>query len=134
MAKAPSKGEMAQWNKQYLRCAAEMSQWETMAEYASVTENYGQLTDCLWRMHEWQRLKELVLPKTMVEETPVFKMVQTYVHLQDGHVIEADKHTGAAISKALEQYAPALSPPALEYLAPAEPCARQCRAYWQRCL
>lgn len=57
---------MAQWNKQYLRCAAEMSQWETVAEYASVTENYGQLTDCLWRMHEWQRLKELVLPKTMV--------------------------------------------------------------------
>ena len=96
---------MAQWNKQYLRCAAEMSQWETVAEYASVTENYGQLTDCLWRMHEWQRLKELVLPKTMVEETPNYKMVQTYVHLQDGHVIEADKHTGAAISKALEQYA-----------------------------
>jgi len=65
-SKQPSKGEMAQWNKQYLRCAAEMSQWETVAEYASVTENYGQLTDCLWRMHEWQRLKELVLPKTMV--------------------------------------------------------------------
>lgn len=30
-------------------------------------------------------------------------MVRTYVYLQEGHVIEGDKHTGAGIGKALEK-------------------------------
>lgn len=67
---APSKGEQAQWTKQYLQCAAELSQWEVVAEYASVTENYAQLADCLWRLHDWIRLKDLVLPKAMVSAGP----------------------------------------------------------------
>ncbi len=62
----PSKGEQAQWTKQFLACAAELSQWEVVAEYASVTENYAQMAECLWRLHDWMRLKDIVLPKAMV--------------------------------------------------------------------
>ncbi len=62
----PSKGEQAQWTKQYLACAAELSQWEVVAEYASVTENYAQMAECLWRLHDWMRLKDIVLPKANV--------------------------------------------------------------------
>lgn len=67
---SPSKGEQAQWTRQYLACAAELSQWEVVAEYASVTENYAQMADCLWRLHDWMRLKDLVLPKAMVPPSP----------------------------------------------------------------
>ena len=63
---APSKGEQAQWSRQYLAAAGELSQWEVVAEYASFTENYGLMAECLWRLHDWARLKEIVLPKAMV--------------------------------------------------------------------
>jgi hypothetical protein len=41
-----------------------------------------------------------------VEETPQSEMVRTFVHLQEGHVIEGDKHTSLGIAKALEKYVP----------------------------
>lgn len=69
---APSKGEQAQWSRQFLAAAGELSQWEVVAEYASVTENYAQLAECLWRLHDWQRLKDLVLPKAMVRRWWMF--------------------------------------------------------------
>ncbi|BDA47386.1 probable transcription-associated protein 1 [Coccomyxa sp. Obi] len=100
----PSKGEQAQWTKQYLACAAELSQWEVVAEYASVTENYAQMAECLWRLHDWMRLKDIVLPKAMVEDTPQSEMIRTYVKLQEGDIIEGDKHTSAGIGKALEKW------------------------------
>jgi hypothetical protein len=40
-----------------------------------------------------------------MEETPNSEMVRTYVYLQEGAVIEGDKHTGAGISRALEKCA-----------------------------
>ncbi|EIE23491.1 hypothetical protein COCSUDRAFT_65942 [Coccomyxa subellipsoidea C-169] len=100
----PSKGEQAQWTKQYLACAAELSQWEVVAEYASVTENYAQMAECLWRLHDWMRLKDIVLPKANVEDTPQSEMIRTYVKLQEGDIIEGDKHTSAGIGKALEKW------------------------------
>lgn len=38
-----------------------------------------------------------------VEDTPQSEMIRTYVKLQEGDIIEGDKHTSAGIAKALEK-------------------------------
>ncbi len=40
-----------------------------------------------------------------VEDTPQSEMIRTYVKLQEGDIIEGDKHTSAGIGKALEKCA-----------------------------
>jgi hypothetical protein len=46
-------------------------------------ENYDILLDTLWKVSEWQNLKDTVLPKAQVEESPKFRMVQAYAALND---------------------------------------------------
>ena len=50
------------------------------------------LTDWMWALSQ-------------VEDTPQSEMIRTYVKLQEGDIIEGDKHTSAGIGKALEKCA-----------------------------
>lgn len=52
-----TKNEMLLWHQQYLSCCAELNQWDTVAEYAKVTDNCPLQIDAMVQLHDWQNLK-----------------------------------------------------------------------------
>lgn len=48
---------MLLWHQQYLACCAELNQWDTVAEYAKVTDNCPLQIDAMVQLHDWQNLK-----------------------------------------------------------------------------
>ena len=62
LLRAPSppgvtKNEMLLWHQQYLACCAELNQWDTVVEYAKVTDNCPLQIDAMVQLHDWQNLK-----------------------------------------------------------------------------
>ena len=53
-------------------------QWDTVAEYATATDNNALLASALWRLHDWQRLKDIVLPKALVRSILLLLSVHSY--------------------------------------------------------
>ena len=98
-----TRGEQVLWQKQYLNCCAELGQWDVVNEYARDTENYAAYMDVAWKCNDWQGLKEWVLPKGAVEDTPRVSMVKAFVLLQDGDVAQANLHTETAINQTLHR-------------------------------
>lgn len=91
------------WQQQYLNCCAELGQWDVINEYARNTENYAAYMDVAWKCSDWQGLKDWVLPKGAVEDTPRVSMVKAYVLLQDADVTQANLHTENAITQTLHR-------------------------------
>lgn len=56
-------------------------------------------------MHRGRFGPESIVGLLQVEDTPQSEMIRTYVKLQEGDIIEGDKHTSAGIGKALEKCA-----------------------------
>lgn len=52
-----TKNEMLLWHQQYLACCAELNQWDTVVEYAKVTDNCPLQIDAMVQLHDWQSLK-----------------------------------------------------------------------------
>lgn len=52
-----TKNEMLLWHQQYLACCAELNQWDTVVEYAKVTDNCPLQIDAMVHLHDWQNLK-----------------------------------------------------------------------------
>lgn len=52
-----TKNEMLLWHQQYLACCAELNQWDTVVEYAKVTDNCPLQIDSMVQLHDWQNLK-----------------------------------------------------------------------------
>ena len=48
---------MLLWHQQYLACCAELNQWDTVVEYAKVTDNCPLQIDSMVQLHDWQNLK-----------------------------------------------------------------------------
>lgn len=101
--KMTTRGEQVLWQQQYLNCCSQLGQWDVVHEYARGTENYAAFMDVAWKCSDWQGLKEWVLPKGAVEDTPRVSMVKAFVLLQDGDVTSANLHTENAITQTLHR-------------------------------
>lgn len=101
--KMTTRGEQVLWQQQYVNCCAELGQWDVINEYARGTENYAAYMDVAWKCSDWQGLKDWVLPKGAVEDTPRVSMVKAFVLLQDADVTQANLHTENAITQTLHR-------------------------------
>lgn len=51
------------WIEQWVGCAKNLCQWDTLSEYARSTHNHELNLDCLWRLQDWVGLKETLTTK-----------------------------------------------------------------------
>ncbi|RYQ79865.1 hypothetical protein Ahy_Scaffold1g106653 isoform A [Arachis hypogaea] len=101
------KAEMCLWEEQWLYCASQLSQWDALAEFGKSVENYEILLDSLWKLPDWTYMKEHVMPKAQVEETPKLRLIQAYFTLHDkstNGVGDAENMVGKGVDLALEQW------------------------------
>ncbi|EHA8588761.1 hypothetical protein COCNU_scaffold006566G000100 [Cocos nucifera] len=101
------KAEMCLWEEQWLHCASQLSQWDVLADFGKSVENYEILLDCLWKVPDWAYLKDNVIPKAQVEDTPKFRLVQAFSSLHDRNangVGEAENNVAKGVELALEHW------------------------------
>lgn len=101
------KAEMCLWEEQWLSCATQLGQWEVLADFGKGVENYEILLDCLWKAPDWTYMKENVIPKAQVEETPKLRLIQSFFTLHDkgtNGVGEAENLVSKGVELALEQW------------------------------
>lgn len=101
------KAEMCLWEEQWLCCATQLSQWDALVEFGKSVENYEILLDCLWKLPDWAYMKDHVIPKAQVEETPKLRLIQAFFALHDRNanaVGDAENIVGKGVDLALEQW------------------------------
>lgn len=101
------KAEMCLWEEQWLYCASQLSQWDVLVDFGKSVENYEILLDCLWKIPDWAYMKDIVLPRAQVEETPKLRLVQAFFALHDRNanaVGDAENIVGKGVELALEQW------------------------------
>ena len=101
------KAEMCLWEEQWLCCASQLSQWEALVDFGKSIDNYEILLDSLWKMPDWAYMKEHVIPKAQVEETPKICLIQAYFKLHDrstNGVADAEVIVGKGVDLSLEQW------------------------------
>jgi transformation/transcription domain-associated protein len=54
------RGEMAMWAEQWVNCAKQLNQWDILAEYARGIDNTSLQIDAMWRLREWEQLRNTV--------------------------------------------------------------------------
>lgn len=55
------RGEMVLWVDSWVQCTKSLTQWDVLSEYARATENIPLAMDCLWRLHEWESLQQMLV-------------------------------------------------------------------------
>ncbi|XP_057469291.1 transcription-associated protein 1-like [Actinidia eriantha] len=101
------KAEMCLWEEQWLYCASQLSQWDVLVDFGKLVENYEILLDSLWKQPDWAYLKDHVIPKAQVEETPRLRLIHAYFSLHEKNtngVGEAENIVGKGVDLALEQW------------------------------
>ncbi|KAI7756782.1 hypothetical protein M8C21_014453, partial [Ambrosia artemisiifolia] len=101
------KAEMCLWEEQWLHCASQLSQWDVLTDFGKLVDNYEILLDSLWKQPDWAYLKENVIPKAQVEETPKLRIIQAYFSLHEKNangVGDAENIVGKGVDLALEQW------------------------------
>ncbi|CAH9105798.1 unnamed protein product [Cuscuta europaea] len=101
------KAEMCLWEEQWLSCASQLSQWDALVDFGKSVENYEILLDSLWKQPDWAYLKDHVIPKAQVEETPKLRIIQAYFALHEKNtngVAEAESIVGKGVDLALDQW------------------------------
>lgn len=101
------KAEMCLWEEQWLYCASQLSQWDVLVDFGKLVENYEILLDSLWKQPDWTYLKDHVIPKAQVEETPKLRIIQAYFSLHENKtngVADAENIVGKGVDLALEQW------------------------------
>lgn len=101
------KAEMCLWEEQWLYCASQLSQWDALADFGKSVENYEILLDSLWKLPDWTYMKEHVIPKAQVEETPKLRLIKAYFALHEKNtngVGDAENMVVKGIDLALEQW------------------------------
>ncbi|KAG8079526.1 hypothetical protein GUJ93_ZPchr0007g3092 [Zizania palustris] len=101
------KAEMCLWEEQWLSCATQLGQWDVLADFGKGVDNYEILLDCLWKVPDWTYMKENVIPKAQVEETPKLRLIQAFFTLHEkgtNGVGEAENLVGKGVELALEQW------------------------------
>ncbi|KAL8472429.1 hypothetical protein ACS0TY_029584 [Phlomoides rotata] len=101
------KAEMCLWEEQWLQCATQLSQWDALSDFGKLVENYEILLDSLWKQPDWVYLKDQVIPKAQLEETPKLRIIQAYFALHEKNtsgVSDAENIVGKGVDLALEQW------------------------------
>ncbi|KAF5199838.1 Transcription-associated protein [Thalictrum thalictroides] len=101
------KAEMCLWEEQWLYCASQLSQWDVLADFGKSVDNYEILLDSLWKVPEWAYMKDNVIPKAQVEETPKLRIIQAFFSLHDrstNAVGDANNIVDKGLDLALEQW------------------------------
>lgn len=100
------KAELCLWEEQWIQCASQLSQWDALADFGKNVENYDILLDSLWKVPDWQYLKDII-PKAQVEETTKLRLVQAFFALHDRNtngIREAENIVAKGVELALEQW------------------------------
>lgn len=101
------KAEMCLWEEQWLYCATQLGQWDALVDFGKTIENYEILLDNLWKLPDWSYLKDHVIPKAQVEETPKLRLIQSFFTLHDKNINgvgDADNIVVKGVDLALEQW------------------------------
>lgn len=101
------KAEMCLWEEQWIYCANQLSQWDALVEFGKSVENYEILLDSLWKLPDWAYMKDHVIPKAQVEETPKLRLIQAFFTLHEKNangVGDAENIVGKGVDLALEQW------------------------------
>ncbi|KAF5735955.1 Phosphatidylinositol 3- and 4-kinase family protein with FAT domain isoform 1 [Tripterygium wilfordii] len=101
------KAEMCLWEEQWIYCATQLSQWDALVDFGKSIENYEILLDTLWKLPDWAYMKEHVIPKAQVEETPKLRLIQSFFALHDRNangVGDAENIVGKGVDLTLEQW------------------------------
>ncbi|KAK9062066.1 hypothetical protein SSX86_019251 [Deinandra increscens subsp. villosa] len=101
------KAEMCLWEEQWLNCASQLSQWDVLSDFGKLVDNYEILLDSLWKQPDWAYMKDNVIPKIQVEETPKLRIIQAYFSLHEKNtngVGDAENIVGKGVDLALEQW------------------------------
>ncbi|OMO84636.1 hypothetical protein COLO4_21911 [Corchorus olitorius] len=101
------KAEMCLWEEQWIYCAGQLSQWDALVDFGKTIENYEILLDSLWKLPDWAYMKDHVIPKAQVEETPKLRLIQAFFALHDRNangVADAENIVGKGVDLALEQW------------------------------
>ncbi|XP_022741614.1 transformation/transcription domain-associated protein-like isoform X2 [Durio zibethinus] len=101
------KAEMCLWEEQWLYCAGQLSQWDALVDFGKNIENYEILLDSLWKLPDWVYMKDHVIPKAQVEETPKLRLIQAFFALHDRNsngVGDAENIVGKGVDLALEHW------------------------------
>ncbi|GAV88596.1 PI3_PI4_kinase domain-containing protein/FAT domain-containing protein [Cephalotus follicularis] len=101
------KAEMCLWEEQWLYCATQLSQWDALVDFGKSIENYELLLDTLWKLPDWAYMKDHVIPKAQVEETPKLRLIQAFFALHDRNtngVGDAENIVVKGVDLALEQW------------------------------
>lgn len=102
-----SKGEMCLWEEQWLNCSRQLGQWDALADFGKLVENYDILLDCLWKLPDWTYLKDHLIPNTQVEETLKTQIIKSYFFLHEKNtsaVEDTEYGVRKGVSLALEQW------------------------------
>ncbi|KAK1363493.1 Histone acetyltransferase SAGA, TRRAP/TRA1 component, PI-3 kinase superfamily [Heracleum sosnowskyi] len=78
-----SKGEMCLWEEQWLNCSRQLGQWDALADFGKLVENYDILLDSLWKQQDWTYLKDHLIPNIQVEETLKTHINKAYFFLHE---------------------------------------------------
>ncbi|KAL9691531.1 hypothetical protein QQ045_011955 [Rhodiola kirilowii] len=98
---------MCLWEEQWLPCATQVSQWDALADFGKSIDNYEILLDSLWKLPDWAFMKDHVIQKVQVEETPKLRLIQALFALHakgTNEVADAEKLVGKGVDLALEQW------------------------------
>lgn len=101
------KAEMCLWEEQWLYCATQLSQWDALVDFGKNIENYEILFDSLWKLPDWAYMKDHVMSKAQVEETPKVHLIRAYFTLHDRNtngVGDAENEVGKGVDLALKQW------------------------------
>lgn len=101
------KAEMCLWEEQWLYCSTQLSEWDSLIDFGKHTENYEILVDNLWKQPDWAYLKDVVMPKAQVEETPKLHIIQAYFALHEKNVngvTESENIVGKGVDLGLDQW------------------------------
>jgi transformation/transcription domain-associated protein len=78
-----------------------------LVDFGKSVENYEILLDSLWKLPDWAYMKDHVIPKAQVEETPKLRLIQAFFALHDRNtngVGDAENIVGKGVDLALEQW------------------------------
>lgn len=101
------KPEMCLWEEQWLCCATQLSQWDALVDFGKSVENYEILLDSLWKLPDWAYMKDHVMTKAQVEETPKLRLIQAFFALHERNssgVGDAENIVGKGVDLALDQW------------------------------
>ncbi|KAK7360910.1 hypothetical protein VNO77_02928 [Canavalia gladiata] len=73
------KAEMYLWEEQWLYCASQLCQWDALANFGKSIKKL----DSLWIVPGWMYMKEHVIPKAQVKETPKLRLIQAHFDLHE---------------------------------------------------